>query len=119
MWNGRAAGFPLGSKVCTCIWDGSFLRPTVIKPGKTCSSIALPIVAEKLVLAAPCNGVFQVIMYSLTQLNSHLSIMYPRAIVPSALEPYPSVSGGTKCGSRGRRFVLEQITNLAALGGRR
>jgi hypothetical protein len=33
-------------------------------------------------------------------------------------EPYPSVSGGTKCGSRGRRFVLEQITNLTALGGR-
>src|SRR6516162_6335872 len=85
MWKGRAAGFPLGSKVCTCIWDGSFLRPTVIIPGETCSSMALPIVAAKLVLAAPCNGIFQVIMYSLTPLNSHLSIIYPRAMVPSAL----------------------------------
>src|SRR5215831_19505972 len=85
MWKGRAAGFPLGSKVCTCIWDGSFLRPTVIKPGETFSSMALPIVAAKLVLAAPCNGIFHVIMYSLTPLNWQLSIMYPRAIVPSAL----------------------------------
>jgi hypothetical protein len=69
MWKDRAAGFPLGSKVCTCIWDELFLSPTVIRPGGICSSMALPIVAAKLVLAAPCNGIFQAIMYSLTPLN--------------------------------------------------
>src|SRR5438132_1433936 len=32
--------------------------------------------------------------------------------------PYPSASGGTKCCSRGGSFVLEQITNITALGDR-
>src|SRR5262249_47986275 len=27
MWNERAAGFPLGSKVCTRSWDGFLVRP--------------------------------------------------------------------------------------------
>ena len=85
MWNGRAAGLPLGSKVYTCIWDGSFHKPTVIRPGETSSSIALPMVAEKLVFAAPRNGIFQVIMYALIPSNSHLSIINHRAIVPSSL----------------------------------
>src|SRR4029077_5736742 len=33
-------------------------------------------------------------------------------------KPYPSASGGTRCCSRERRFVLEQITNRTALGAR-
>src|SRR5215471_20518037 len=84
MWNERAAGLPLGSKVWTRSWDGFLVRPTVINPGCTGSSMALPIVPAKLVFAAPCNGIFQVMIYSLVPLNSHLSIMYPRAIEPSA-----------------------------------
>jgi hypothetical protein len=116
MWNGRAAGFPLGSKVCTCIWDGSFLRPTVIKPGKTCSSIALPIVAAKLDLAAPCNGIFQVIMYSLTPLNSHLSIMYPRTIVPSALITQANLfSNSALASSYFSRYVAPSFFNAALI----
>ena len=83
MWNGRAAGLPLTSKVCTCIWDGSLVSPTVIKPGEISSSSALPMVAAKFVFAAPCNEIFQVMTYPLTPLNSHLSIRYPRAILPS------------------------------------
>ena len=35
-----------------------------------------------------------------------------------AEKPYPSASGGTKCCSREGRFVVEQITNITALGGR-
>ena|SRR5438132_8477745 len=34
------------------------------------------------------------------------------------LAPYPSASGGTKCCSREGRFVVEQITNIIALGAR-
>jgi hypothetical protein len=33
-------------------------------------------------------------------------------------EPYPSASGGTKCCSPEGNFMLEQITNIAALGAR-
>jgi len=81
MWKGRAAGFPLGSKVRTCIWDGLSLKPTVSKPGEIPSSMALPIVAVNLVFAARCNEIFQVKMYSLTPLNSRSSIIHPCANV--------------------------------------
>ena len=32
--------------------------------------------------------------------------------------PYPCASGSTKCGSCESAFMIEQITNIAALGGR-
>jgi hypothetical protein len=33
--------------VCTCIWDGSLVSLTVIKPGEICSSTALQMVAAE------------------------------------------------------------------------
>ena len=43
-------------------------------------------------------------------------IQYPSGHIRR--KPYPSASGGTRCCSRERRFVLEQITNRTALGAR-
>src|SRR5215471_4832188 len=56
-----------------------------MNPGSTVSSAALPIVPAKFVFSSPCKGTFHVMMYSFTPTSLHVSIMYPRAIPPSAL----------------------------------
>jgi ammonium transporter, Amt family len=68
------------------LWVGwfGFNGGSALAANASAASTALPMVAAKFVFAAPCNGIFHVMTYLFTPLNSHLSIIYPRAILPSA-----------------------------------
>jgi hypothetical protein len=52
-----------------------FTETNGMRPGATGSSKALPTVAAKLLLATPCSGICQVIVYSLTPSNLQPSIL--------------------------------------------